>query len=149
MKRLARGAPVDAQRADRLPDRHNRVAVVVDVQGVAFGADFDGEIAGRLGPIAKGDRDFPAGEQVHGLRAAAAAVNQQFNRLTRTRLAAEVLQPRLDAKRLPRHGQRVGCAKVDHGRVFRIALTKIDHHERGRLGEGLALSAEFAHGRRV
>ena len=92
--------------------------MVVQVQCVAFGADFDGAIAGRLGPIAESDRGLPAGGQIDRLRGAAAAIDEQLDRLTGPRLPAEVLQRRLDAKRLPRHGHWVGRVKVDHGRVF-------------------------------
>ena len=118
-ERLARGPPVDAQRADRLPHRHDQVAVVVDVQGVAFGADFDGVIAGRLEPIAKSDRRLrrrragpPSSRRSGGRRPAIRPVDGRAWR-------PKFFSARLDAKRRPATASGSGCAKADHGQVLR------------------------------
>ena len=85
--------PVDAQRADRLPDRQGQIAVIVDVQGIAGGADLDRVIARRVEAAGEPDRGRSVRREFGLLLRDPPAIDEQFDELAAGRLAAEVSKP--------------------------------------------------------
>ena len=142
----AGGPPVDAQHADRLPHRRRQETVIVDVQGVARGADLDRMIARHVETVRKPDRRRSAGANVHFLLLDPPPVHQQFHRLTLAGLATEVLQLGLQLHAAADGHQRIGRAEAGDGQVFRRRLPQVDQEQHGRLGQLLGLLQELGRG---